>query len=79
MDDSIEEHVSREDAEISTERSVVEEGGKELPNLGADILGEIFSYLPQKELFEVLLVSKDFEKAAMEGSGLWRQIHVWQK
>ena len=79
MEDSIEERLSREDTEVSTERSVVEAEGRELRNLGADMLVEVFSFLPQTELFEVLTVSKEWMKAVTEGGELWRKVRVCRK
>ena len=79
MNKAFKDCVTAEDAEFSTERSGLTVEGKELRNLGADVLGKVFSYLPQKELFEVLIVSKDWGKAVMEDSGLWRKVDVCRK
>ena len=79
MNNTFKERVSGEDVEFSTTGSGLKGERKELRNLGADMLGEVFSYLPQKELFEVLAVSKNWKKAVMEGSGLWRKVDVCRK
>ena len=79
MNDSFKDNVSGEDAKVFTKRSVVEAEGKELRNLGADMLSDVFLCLPQKELVEVLSVSKAWGKAVMEGSGLWGRVIVWEK
>ena len=70
--------VSRDDAEISTASKSLDVG-RDLPNLGADVLVEVSSYLPTKDLFELLLVSKYWNSAVMEGSGLWRKVDVQKK
>ena len=79
MNNTFKERVSGKDVEFSTTGSGLKGERKELRNLGADMLGEVFSYLPQKELFEVLVVSKNWKKAVMEGSGLWRKVDVCRK
>ena len=78
VNNTFEERVSGEDAEFSSARNGLKREGKELRNLGADMLGEVFSYLPQKQLFEVLSVSKDWGKAVMEGTGLWSKVDVFR-
>lgn len=47
--------------------------------LNADLLVAVFAHLPQKQLFEVMLVSRDWKEAAIEGSGLWRMVDVFPK
>lgn len=44
--------------------------------LDADILVEVFSLLPQKNMFEFMLINKHWEKSVMEGRVLWRKVDV---
>lgn len=62
-----------------TKGSGYEAEGKELRNLGADMLAEVFSYLPHVELFEVMSVSRHWEHATMEGRTLWHEVDVLRK
>ena len=48
-------------------------GGKELH---AEVLIEVFSHLPQMDLFEVMSVSRDLNKAVINGSVLWRNVAI---
>ena len=48
-------------------------GGKELH---ADVLIKVFSNLPQKDLFDVMLVSRDWSKAVINDSALWRNVAI---
>lgn len=57
----------------------LEEEGRGLRNLNADVLAEVFSYLPQRELFEVMSVSRQWEEAVMGGPNLWRKVDVLRK
>lgn len=79
MDAVCTDGVSREDAKIYRENSDLDVGGRELKYLGADMLVKVLSYLPLQEIFEVLLVSKDWNSAVMEGSVLWRKVDVCQE
>ena len=45
-------------------------------DVDADLLVEIFSYLPQKDLFEVMLVSRHWGKAVREADILWKKVEV---
>ena len=45
----------------------------------ADLLVEVFSNLPQRQLFEMMSVSRDWKKAIMESSRLWRKVKVGRK
>ena len=56
----------------STKERELEVEGRELMNLDADILAEVFSYLPRVELFEVMSVSRHWKQATMEGRKLCR-------
>ena len=47
--------------------------------LDADSLVEVFSHLPEKELFEVMLVSRHWGKAVMEADILWKKVEVVRK
>ena len=71
--------VSREGAEVSMATRSLDVDGKELRTLGADLLVEVFSHLLTKILFELLLVSKNWNSAVMESSLLWRKVDVQQK
>ena len=53
-----------------------ERGFKDLP---ADLLVEVFRYLPQTSLFEVMQVDRSWESAVREGSALWNRIVVSRK
>lgn len=79
MDEFFTDSVSREEVDISTASMTLDVGGRELQNLDADVLVEVFSYLPQKELFEILYISKDWNSVVMGGSVLWRKVDVKQK
>ena len=46
--------------------------------LCADLLVEVFSFLGNVQLYEVMSVSRDWRKAVIEGSALWRKVHVVQ-
>ena len=48
-------------------------GGREL---NADVLLEVFFHLPQNDIFEVMLVSRDWYQAVIEGSILWRKLEI---
>ena len=55
-------------------REVHKQGAmREIENLHSDILVQIFSYLHETELFELMLVSKHWEKAVMDGNLLWKK------
>lgn len=63
----------------------VEEGSrpdvdmKQLRNLNADLLTEVFAFLPQRCLFEVMSVSRHWEQAVREeSSSLWKKVSVIQ-
>lgn len=63
---------------ILDEGSQAEGEGRELKNLDADILVQVFSFLHQRSLLEVMSVSKYWEKTVMEGRELWKQVEVLQ-
>lgn len=68
------------DVQVAKYRSNVDR--KKQWNLHTDLLAEVFSYLPQICLFEVMLVSRRWEKAVKEGtSSLWRKVTVvrWEQ
>lgn len=48
-------------------------------DLDVDLLVEVFSYLPFKDLFEVMLVNKLWEKTVTETDNLWEQVEVTRK
>lgn len=50
--------------------------GKMLGNLSADLLATVFSYLCQRELFEVMLVGKHWDMTAREDRSLWSRVEV---
>ena len=52
--------------------------GTELGNLNADLLAKVFSYLPQRELFEIMLVNRLWETGVMEDHSLWTKVEVHQ-
>ena len=56
----------------------IEEWGK-LRDLDGDMITEVFSYLPQKERIEVMLLSKHWEKAMKEGHVRWQKVEVVRK
>ena len=52
---------------------------RELRDLHADLLARVFSFLPQNNLFDIMLVNRRWEKAVREGDVLWNKIKVFQK
>lgn len=64
----------------SHEELAVQDCSKEArAELCADLLVEVFSYLGPRQFSEVMLVSRDWKKAVIEGSVLWKKVHVVQK
>ena len=58
----------------------MEGGGRQLNNLDPDMLVKVFSYLPRRDLFEVMLVSKYWEEVVTDGkSGLWKMVELLRK
>lgn len=56
-----------------------ESSRREWKDVNADLLVQVFSYLPQIELFEVISVSKAWKMAVMEASVLWKEVTVCKK
>lgn len=50
-----------------------------LQHLDSDLLLEVFSFLPQKDLVEVMCVCRPWEKTVMEASVLWKVVKVCNK
>ena len=50
---------------------------RKLKDLDADLLTQVFSYLPQKILFQIMLISRHWNKAVREGTVLWKEINVF--
>lgn len=48
-------------------------------DLDADSLVEVFSHLSHKDLLEVMLVNKLWEKTALEADSLWEKVEVFHK
>lgn len=76
MRTAIRKYLAGRGAKVPAMGSGMEGGEEELRNLGADILGVVFSYLPPKDVCEVLLVSKYWGKTALECVGLWKKLRV---
>lgn len=52
---------------------------RKLKNLDADLLIQVFSYLPQKISFQIMLVSRHWNTAVWEGIVLWKEIKLLQR
>lgn len=52
---------------------------RDLQHLNTDLLVEVFSYLPQTELHEVMTACRPWEKAVMGASVLWKEVKVYMK
>lgn len=57
----------------------IEEKWGRLRDLDEDMLAEVFSYLPQRQRIEVILLNKHWEKAMREGHVRWRKVKVVEK
>lgn len=66
------QHISEANA-ISWEGSECE--GSRM-DLNADLLLEVFSLLPCKDLCEVMMVSKHWERTIMAADNLWKKLEV---
>ena len=48
-------------------------------DLNTDLLAEVFSHLPYKDLFEAMLVSTRWEKTVTEADALWKKVDLVRK
>ena len=48
-------------------------------HLHSHLLVEVFSYLPQTELFEVMTVCRPWEQTVMAASILWKEVEVFRR
>ena len=71
--------VSGEVEELPGEGSGVKGEGRDFRNLGEDSLGEVFSHLFQKDLLEVMVVCKAWEKSVREGTVIRKEMDVYKK
>lgn len=71
--------VSAEVEELTGEGSGSKGGGRDFRNVGEDSLGEVFSHLSQKDLLEVMVVCKAWEKTVREGTVIRKEMHVYKK
>lgn len=67
---------AQETDKISSKGSRCEGSGMELD---VDSLAVVFLYLPYKDLFEVMLVGKRWEKTVIEADNLWEKVEVVRK
>ena len=50
--------------------------GRMLRDLSAELLASVFSYLPQRELVEIMIVSKQWETIVEGDCSLWKKVEV---
>ena len=69
--------VSQDGGVLAREGDGIEKKWGRLRDLDGDMLAEVFSYLPQRQRIEVMLLNKRWEKAMREGHVRWRKVKVW--
>lgn len=79
-DDNLPAVGSEQEVKVLSESGLGSNGEwRELRNLNADLLVEVFSSLPQEDLLEVLAVCRHWEKAVRKGSVVWQHMRVHQE